>query len=155
MKDRTAEMHAEKIRRMEAICRERGLSLTHQRRALLDALARRKDHPTADQLYDDLCKDIKGLSRTTVYRILETFVRVGLIMKISSQQARARFDADTGRHHHISCVLCGEVADLPDPDFNLPNLPADHPSGFRLYDYAITFTGLCPRCQRENGQGEQ
>jgi Fur family peroxide stress response transcriptional regulator len=149
------EMHGEIIDRMEAVCREHGLSLTHQRRVLLGALIQRKDHPSADQIYDDLRKDVKGLSRTTVYRILETFVRVGLIKKISSQQAKARFDADISRHHHITCVQCGEVADLLDPDLNLPNLPADHPSGFRLYDYAITFTGLCLRCQRENSHKEQ
>ena len=155
MSDVTAELNTEKIRQMEATCRARGLSLTHQRRALLSALACRKDHPTADQLYDDLCKNIKGLSRTTVYRILETFVRIGLVVKISSQQAKARFDADTSRHHHISCVECGEVADLFDPAFNLPELPDEHPSGFQLYDYAITFIGLCPRCQRDGSHTKQ
>ena len=139
----------EKIRQMEVICRARGLSLTHQRRALLGALIQRKDHPTADQLFDDLQENLSGLSRTTVYRILETFVRIGLVVKISSQQAKARFDADTSRHHHICCVQCGQVSDLIDSDFDLPELPERCPSGFQLYDYAITFTGLCPRCQRE------
>lgn len=141
--------NTEKIRHLEGICRARGLSLTHQRRALLGALIQRKDHPTADQLYDDLKQNLSGLSRTTVYRILETFVRIGLVVKISSQQAKARFDADTSRHHHISCVQCGAVADLFDSHFDLPELPENHPSGFQLHDYAITFTGLCPRCQRD------
>lgn len=155
MNNVTNEPKAEKIRQMEAACRARGLSLTHQRRALLGALALRSDHPTADQLYDQLQASIKGLSRTTVYRILETFVRIGLVIKISSPQAKARFDADTSRHHHISCIECGAVADLFDPDFDLPALPDNHSSGFRLYDYAITFTGLCPRCQRSGSQKEQ
>ncbi len=141
---------ARKEQELETLCRAQGLSLTPQRRALLDALARRKDHPTADQLYDALQKTVKGLSRTTVYRTLETFANIGLILKVSSQQAKARFDADTSRHHHISCVQCGAVADLIDPGFDLPELPDKHPSGFRIYDYAITFTGLCPRCQQDS-----
>lgn len=145
----------EKIRRLEDLCRARGLSLTHQRRALLGALVQRKDHPTADQLYDELKENLSGLSRTTVYRILETFVRIGLAVKISSQQAKARFDADTSRHHHISCVKCGQVADLVASDFKLPELPESHPSGFQLYDYAITFTGLCPTCQQEDSRPKQ
>jgi Fur family peroxide stress response transcriptional regulator len=129
--------------------------LTHQRRALLSALIQRTDHPTADQIFDNLKEDIKGLSRTTVYRILETFVRVGLVSKISSPQAKARFDANTSRHHHISCVQCGEVADLSVSGFNLPDLPESHPSGYQLYDYAITFSGLCPRCQNSSNQPTQ
>ncbi len=145
----------EKIQQLEATCRARGLSLTHQRRALLEALARRKDHPTADQIFDELKERLTGLSRTTVYRILETFVRVGLVAKISSPQAKARFDADTRRHHHVSCVQCGEVTDLVVSDFDLPDLPESHSSGYRLYDYAITFSGLCPRCQSCNNQATQ
>ncbi len=148
MNDKKA-LDIEKIHRMEDLCRAHGLNLTHQRRALLGALIQHKDHPTADQLYDDLKESLGGLSRTTVYRILETFVGIGLVVKISSQQAKARFDADTSRHHHISCVQCGQVADLVDADFDLPELPQNHPSGFQLHDYAITFTGLCPRCQRD------
>lgn len=144
-----------KIQQMEATCRARGLSLTHQRRALLEALIQRKDHPTADQLFDNLKEHIKGLSRTTVYRILETFVRVGLVVKISSPQAKARFDANTCRHHHISCVECGEVADLVLTNFDLPELPESHPSGYRLYDYSITFSGLCPRCQHSSSPSTQ
>jgi len=146
---------AEKIHQLEATCRSRGLSLTHQRRALLSALIQRTDHPTADQIFDDLKEDIKGLSRTTVYRILETFVRVGLVSKISSPQAKARFDANTSRHHHISCVQCGEVADLSVPGFDLPDLPENHPSGFQLYDYRITFSGLCQRCRNSSNQSTQ
>ncbi|APG27885.1 hypothetical protein A7E78_08590 [Syntrophotalea acetylenivorans] len=155
MAENNPSINNEKVQQMEAICRDRGLSLTHQRRALLHALSQRTDHPTADQLFDDLKENIHGLSRTTIYRILETFVRVGLVVKISSPQAKARFDADTSRHHHVSCVQCGAVADLPVSGFNLPSFPENHPSGFRLYDYSITFSGLCPRCQHSSKQSSQ
>ncbi|OEU63686.1 MAG: hypothetical protein BA870_01520 [Desulfuromonadales bacterium C00003094] len=144
--------NSKKIQQMEDICRARGLSLTHQRRTLLHALVQRTDHPTADQLFDDLKENIQGLSRTTVYRILETFVRVDLVVKISSPQAKARFDANTCRHHHVSCVQCGEVADLEISGFDLPDFSKNHPSGFQLYDYDITFSGLCLRCQHSSKQ---
>ncbi len=138
---------SEKFRRLEAGCRASGLSLTHQRRTLLRCLVRRSDHPTADQLYEELQNDVGGLSRTTVYRILETFVRAGLVTKISSPQAKARFDANTGKHHHLVCEQCGRVADLFDSGLNLRGLPEENSSGFIIYDYEITFNGLCPHCQ--------
>ena len=39
--------------------------------------------------------------------------------------------------------------------FDLPDFPKNHPSGFQLYDYAITFSGLCLRCQHSSNQSTQ
>jgi Fur family peroxide stress response transcriptional regulator len=89
-----------KEKELEQICREHGLSMTIQRRAILENLVGRNDHPTADQIYDSIKDQLKGISRTTVYRVLETLVSVGLARKISNPESKARFDADTSRHHH-------------------------------------------------------
>ena len=79
-----------KIIMFESLCRERGLALTVQRRIILENLASRADHPTADQIYEAVKERIRGLSRTTVYRVLETFVQLGVVTKVSNPQAKAR-----------------------------------------------------------------
>lgn len=135
-----------KIRLMEERCRKNGLSLTIQRRAILENLASRKDHPTADQIYAAIQDKVSGVSRTTVYRVLETFVQLGLAQKISNPEAKARFDADTSRHHHASCVSCEKVIDinpshLPDIDLSKSDL-----KGFQVFDCSIVAIGLCKDC---------
>ena len=55
-----------KIERLEAKCHERGLPVTVQRRVIFDALLDRQNHPTIDQVYDDVKSRIPGVSRTTV-----------------------------------------------------------------------------------------
>ena len=50
---------------LESICRRKGLRLTHQRKAILTALAGRSDHPTADQIYEQIHADLPEVSRTT------------------------------------------------------------------------------------------
>ncbi len=137
----------QKEQEFELLCSRQGLSQTTQRRMILLTLARRKDHPTADQIYEELKGQFKGLSRTTVYRVLETFVRIGLVQKTTSLDAKARFDADTGRHHHITCIECGEVVDLHDPMLNRIDLPDEKTSGYKLLDYSIAFTGICAQCR--------
>jgi Fur family peroxide stress response transcriptional regulator len=137
----------QKEQQFDALCRMRGLSQTVQRRAILAELARRTDHPTADQLYEELQPQFGGLSRTTVYRVLETFVRIGLARRITSPEAKARFDADTSRHHHFICLECGSVSDVHDPRLNLIELPPPQAGDFRILDYSITFSGICPHCQ--------
>jgi Fur family peroxide stress response transcriptional regulator len=130
----------------EAVCKKNGLALTIQRRVILESLASRTDHPTADQVYEDVADKIKGVSRTTVYRVLETFVSIGLAKKISNPESKARFDADTTRHHHLTCTNCGVVLDLFDNDLNNLRLPTGIEKEFEITDYSITFTGMCSVC---------
>jgi len=136
-----------KMRELETVCRKNGLALTIQRRTILEALASRTDHPTVDQVYEDIKDYLKGVSRTTVYRVLETFVSIGIARKISNPESKARFDADTKRHHHLTCIKCGKVLDLHDP--TLDNLVPDTEAvrEFDILDYSITFNGLCSCCQ--------
>jgi len=128
--------------------RELGLAVTIQRRAVFDELSQRRDHPTADQVYDALHGRLPGLSRTTVYRVLETLVEAGLACKVQHADAVARFDPMVERHHHLVCDRCGSLVDVEDaavPQLPLPPLPA---SGFEVHSYTVSFTGLCARCRR-------
>jgi Fur family peroxide stress response transcriptional regulator len=143
-----------KERELEFACRHHGLPLTIQRRAILENLASRTDHPTADQIYDALKDHLKGISRTTVYRVLDTLVSVGLATRVSNPESKARFDADTSRHHHLTCVDCGTVVDIHDPELNKIDLPERFKSELEFMDYSINFIGRCSRC-RAKGPGKK
>ncbi len=132
---------------LESICRKNGLALTVQRRAICEALYSRKDHPTADQVYEDIKIRLKGVSRTTVYRVLDTLVSIGVAKRISNPDSTARYDGDIQRHHHLTCTKCGTVYDLHDPALNSLQVSLDNGNGFEIMDYSITFTGLCARCR--------
>ncbi len=135
-----------KIQELTKACRLNGLPVTPQRQAVLEALARRNNHPSADELFEDVKLLIPGISRTTVYRVLETLVKIGVAQKISTHESRARFDADTSRHAHLICVGCGLLIDFDGcDDLDLMRNQRDN-HGFLLLDYSIQFTGLCPDC---------
>ena len=132
----------------EARCRRLGLPVTTQRRAVLRALARRADHPTADQLYEDLRESHPDLSRTTVYRVLDALVRLGVVRRASHPGAAVRYDALITRHHHLVCTACGAMADLPAPALDTLPAPRSVPPGFELVDYSVYFHGTCSACRR-------
>ncbi len=138
---------AEAVAMVERLCREGKIPFTVQRRAVMENLAGRVDHPSADEVFAGLSDRLPGISRATVYRILEAFVELGVVRRIDSPEARARFDADTRRHHHVRCTRCGSMVDLHDPALDELALPAANDSGFQLTDYAICFSGLCPDCR--------
>jgi Fur family peroxide stress response transcriptional regulator len=140
---------ADRVAGFERECRRRGLALTVQRHAVFEELAVRRDHPTADQVYDAVRGRLPGLSRTTVYRVLETLVEAGLARKVQHVDAVVRFDPVTERHHHLVCERCGRLVDLDDAQVPRVALPAVAGTGFRIKDYSISFVGLCAGCAKQ------
>jgi Fur family peroxide stress response transcriptional regulator len=144
----THQVRREKALRLEELCRTRRIPVTHQRRAVLDAVAERSDHPTADEVYEDVRRRLPNVSRTTVYRVLELTVDLGLVTKIGHPRATIRFDPRTELHHHLICLHCNKLIDLEDPALNALELPNTRRLGFKVSDYSIHFRGVCRACQR-------
>jgi Fur family peroxide stress response transcriptional regulator len=132
----------------ERICRRHALPLTVQRRMVLEALAPRTDHPTADLLLLDVRKRAPEISRTTVYRVLEAFVRVGVARKVCHPGAATRYEIVRDRHHHLVCLVCGRMTDFEDPRLDQLPLPDSKAGGFEATDYSIQFRGICARCAK-------
>lgn len=134
------------LARLAEACRRQGLPLTQQRRLLMDLLVASEEHPTADELFRAAQRHLPGVSRTTIYRVLETLVELGLARRVSHPGGSVRFDARTDRHHHLICTTCGRVRDLEAPELDrLP--PPGGLRGFEVQDYSVHFTGLCRECR--------
>jgi Fur family peroxide stress response transcriptional regulator len=131
---------------IESICREHSLPLTAQRRAVLETLPK-LNHPTVDEIWDDVRRFMPEISRTTVYRILETFAGLRIVRKVCHPGAVARYEDKTDRHHHLLCTGCGKMTDLENPALDRIAFPGEE-SGFRIEDYSIQFRGLCKECAK-------
>lgn len=146
MTARTPEL-ADQLRAFEEMCRESGFPLTVQRRVILECVLQRHDHPTADQVHEDVRARVPEISRTTVYRTLETLVQLGAIRRAHYLGPASRFDANTGHHHHLVCVRCNAVVDFEDPRLDTLPLPERPGGNFQIMDYSVHYTGLCASCQ--------
>ncbi len=140
---------AERLRKLEELCRERGIPLTTQRRTVLEVLLRRSDHPTADLIFEAVKARNSRISRRTVYRVLETLAELGLIRRVHHPGAAARFDAKTYRHHHLVCTRCNKVIDLENADLDSIALPKGKPHGFDVRDFSVQLMGICPQCRQK------
>jgi Fe2+ or Zn2+ uptake regulation protein len=136
------------IQQFEATCRAQGLPVTVQRRRILEALLGRTDHPTPDQVYGTVKDTLPGVSRTTVYRVLEMLTSLGVLTRACSPGAATRVDPHTTRHHHLVCRRCDRLIDVGDAAVAHRIRPPDvRREGFAIEDYSIYFTGLCAACQ--------
>jgi Fur family peroxide stress response transcriptional regulator len=138
-----------RIDELEQACREHGLPVTVQRRAVFEAILDRENHPTADGIYDQIKEQVPGISRTTVYRILDTFVQLRLITRICHHSSSARFDPKIHRHHHLVCSHCDTIIDLDDKAVSKVKMPHVKAHGFEVDDYYVHFHGICAKCRAQ------
>lgn len=143
-----ADQIAERLRAFEDLCRRSGMAVTVQRRVVLEAILRHKDHPTADQVVEAARERLPGVSRATVYRALDVLVDLGVIRRLHHPGPVARFDGRIGRHHHLICTRCDKVIDLQSAPLNKLTLPEVAVEGFEIEDFSIQFTGTCAACRR-------
>jgi Fe2+ or Zn2+ uptake regulation protein len=128
--------------------RDRRIAVTPQRLAVMAALQSRRDHPTADNLYQEVRRGLPAISFNTVYKTLEILCQKGMVIKVNPLHAVARYDGETGRHAHLICRQCHRIIDLDWEGSEVPALPAEALQGFRIERPSLTFWGLCPRCQQ-------
>jgi Fur family transcriptional regulator, peroxide stress response regulator len=131
---------------VERRCEAAGITLTVQRRAVLRSLSSRFDHPTPDDVYEDVVASTPGVSRATVYRILDKLAKRGLITRVSHMGPAARYDVHVGRHHHVVCERCGAMRDLEDARLDAIRIPRAAERGFQVRDYSVHIRGVCARC---------
>jgi Fur family peroxide stress response transcriptional regulator len=123
-----------------------GLKLTPQRLAILDHLDGNKSHPTAEEIYRVISKIFPTMSFATVYNTLEALKKKELILELTIDPDKKRFDPDTMPHHHIICIRCGKVSDVSDNQimFNMPKISI---KGFKIKNWHIDFHGICKECE--------
>jgi Fur family peroxide stress response transcriptional regulator len=122
--------------------------VTPQRLAVLADLESRRDHPTAEQIYQEVQRQMPAISFNTVYKTLEVFCQKGLVIKVNPLHEVARYDIDTKHHAHLICRNCHAIVDLTEEAVPAPTLPEEARGGFKVEQHSLIFWGLCPRCQK-------
>lgn len=129
--------------------RDHGLQVTAQRIAVLRAVSERP-HGTANDIADDVRREIGAISRQSVYDTLTLFSDRSIIRRIQPAGSSARFEDRVGdNHHHLVCRTCERVVDVECAVREMPCLiPVD--SGDFIVDEAeVTYWGICPTCQAQ------
>ena len=94
-----------------ALFRKNGYKVTTQRLAIYKFILTRKDHPSADQIYQHLKTDYPTLSLGTVYKTLHTLKELGLIQELGFNEGSIRYDPDMELHINLVCSKCGKIED--------------------------------------------
>ncbi|KIH76196.1 Fur family transcriptional regulator, peroxide stress response regulator [Geoalkalibacter ferrihydriticus] len=136
----------EQIKKFKQQCREHELRLTPQRLEIFTALAMSEDHPSAEQLYQRLCKKMPTLSLDTIYRTLATFVQHGLVNRVDTVESQARFEVVQAQHHHLICEKCKKISDFQWPSIECIELPEGLSRWGKIGRKNVVIYGICKDC---------
>jgi len=126
---------------------KKGIKPSLIRLKIYEYLTKNKTHPTAEEVYSSLSKDIPTLSKTSVYNTLSLFVEKGLAQMITIEENIARFDADTSIHGHFQCKVCGKIYDfLVEKD----SIESSLDPSFDVEEIYVYYKGVCPYCKNKN-----
>lgn len=93
---------------------EKGLRVTPQRIAILGAIIKLNNHPTAENIIDYIKKNHPNISIGTVYKVLDSFVENNLIKKVKTESGIMRYDPLQSSHHHLYCEETDRIEDYED-----------------------------------------
>lgn len=119
---------------------------TYIRLKILDYLETNKTHPTAEEIYKKLEKEIPTISRTSVYNTLNVFHEKGLITPLFITGLEARFENNISPHHHFFCEKCGQIIDL---DIECDYFKKGKVKGHRITELHGYFKGICRECLKK------
>jgi Fur family ferric uptake transcriptional regulator len=122
-----------------AILKEVGLKITQPRLKILELLERRRfKHMTADDIYRELNRDGDDMGLATVYRVLNQFEAVGLVIKHNFEGGQAYYELDSGGHHdHMVCVETGKVMEFVNDEIERIQHEIAEAAGYEIEDHSL------------------
>ncbi|MBN1496740.1 MAG: transcriptional repressor [Spirochaetes bacterium] len=128
---------------------KKGISPSYHRLKIYEYLWENRTHPTADDIYNAIIKQIPTLSKTTIYNTLKTLGEKGLVSSITIEDNEVRYDADIAFHGHFKCTRCGALYDI-DPEHIM--LDKKNNVGKKILGHLVTekqvyYKGICKKCQ--------
>lgn len=120
---------------------------TRQRKLVLDAVRALHDHPTADEVFNEVHRHDEHVSRGTVYRNLSLLSDEGTIQLLKTPGGN-RFDDRCDPHAHLICTSCGAVCDVSAPYDEGADASAAGETGYAGVTHYTFYEGTCPDCQR-------
>ena len=126
--------------------KKKNIRLSHQRLKVLEYMIHKRKHPTVDQIYIDLHKEIPTLSKTTIYNTLNALLEAGIVKALNISDNETKYDIVTDDHGHFKCDVCGNIYDF---HIKVDEFISEDLKDFKVRDRDVYLKGICPRCSKK------
>lgn len=119
------------------------------RHRLIGLLAEQRCALSAAELQEALAREQRGVSRASVYRILEELERAQLVARIEVGKGIVRFEPvrhGAGHHHHLVCDRCGRLIPFADEALERELLRVSERVPLAVAEHEVILRGACATC---------
>jgi Fur family peroxide stress response transcriptional regulator len=131
------------------IFRSNGFKATHQRIVITQTVLRSKNHPTAEEVFEQVQQIYPTLSLSTVYNTLNILKQMNLVNELAFNDT-SRFDPNVRPHINLVCETCGKIVDVEDKNLEKVINRVSEEKGFSVSSHRIELFGQCKSCAREH-----
>ncbi|MFC1830258.1 Fur family transcriptional regulator [Thermodesulfobacteriota bacterium] len=130
-------------------CKSNNLKITPQRISIYRELLKSRNHPSTDAMFQTVRKEFPNISFDTVHRTLLTFTETGIVDVVEGFGGSKRFDPDVTEHHHLHCMVCGDIVDFNHEAYNNLKIPEDIQQIFTVVGKRVVLKGICEKCNEK------
>jgi Fur family ferric uptake transcriptional regulator len=129
--------------RIEALCAEKGMRMTDQRRVIARVISSAQDHPDVEELHRRAVALDPNISIATVYRTVRLFEEAGIIQRHDFMDGRSRYEEATDEHHdHLIDMKTGEVVEFIDAEIERLQETIAERLGYKLVGHKLELYGV-------------
>ena len=118
-----------------------GLRSTPQREVVFNSLLKKRDHPTAEEVFARVKSELPTISLATVYNCLETLVQCRVVRAVNFERGPTRYCPNQRPHAHFHDEATGSTHDIDLPPGLLDNVKNILPPGYDASSVEIIFRG--------------
>jgi Fur family ferric uptake transcriptional regulator len=128
---------------LEALCVQKGMRMTDQRRVIARVLGEATDHPDVEEVYRRSTAIDPRISIATVYRTVRLFEEAGILDRHDFRDGRSRYEPATDDHHdHLIDLDSGQVIEFQDPEIEELQRRIAEKLGYDLIDHRMELYGV-------------
>ena len=131
-----------------ATLEDQGYRVTVPRRRLLSLLSSKQEGFSVEEL----CGEVPGVGRATVYRTVKLLLDSGAICKLTLPDGTPKYSLGRAQHHHHTvCVRCGSVGEFRHATVErLLRTMGDEVPG-EIVGHRMELYVTCPECLSQAG----
>ena len=132
-----------KISRIESLCSQKGIKITHQRSIIARVISDASDHPDANKVFLRSNKIDNRISLATVYRTIKLFEEHNVLNRIELGGKRARYEElnEDDHHDHLIDIDSGEIIEFVNDEIESLQMKVAKKLGYELVDHRMELFG--------------
>jgi Fur family transcriptional regulator, ferric uptake regulator len=136
------------------ILKRAGLRSTRARVLLLEFFQQHAhEHLGAERVYSLLNEEVRNVSLSTVYRVLNELTDAKLLSGITFGDGHMAYELNDGvAHDHIVCTLCGCIREFSDPQIEARQQAVADGLDFSVSGRQLVLYGVCAQCKEHGTQ---